>query len=260
MRVRATVAALCGALACTALVAPAAQATGVTANTADTKITHVSVNNGNNVVVNRIQKKSFPVTVTVKDPSGVQKMWVELWHGTDRAHADGRLAGVAPGTCERVDAATSTCDFTVVADTRTNLRKNYLAGTWKVRAVAVMGDGDDFRQDVIGTARVQRATQLWIDASPEPVRKGRPLEATGQLTIANWETGTNVGYVGQSVNLQYRKASSGPFTNLKAAKSGSKGWLKTSATAKDDGFYRFVFLGTSSTSAAGSSLDFVDAK
>ncbi|WP_308376183.1 hypothetical protein [Streptomyces sp. ISL-99] len=68
MRIRATVAAVSGALALSALAVPAAQADG---GHGDTTLTKVVVNGGKNVVVGTTEVRTFTVAVTAADDSGI---------------------------------------------------------------------------------------------------------------------------------------------------------------------------------------------
>ncbi|WP_328674868.1 hypothetical protein [Streptomyces sp. NBC_00328] len=57
-----------------------------------------------------------------------------------------------------------------------------------------------------------------------------------------------------------RRFCSTAYTTLKTVTSGGKGTLKTTTTAKADGYYRFLFTGTSTTGPATATGDFVDVR
>ncbi|MEV7190872.1 DUF5707 domain-containing protein [Streptomyces sp. NPDC093510] len=277
MRIRATVAALSGTLALSALAVPAAQADDAPkaagaatfaakapADTAvgDTKITKITVNGGKDIVVGTTAKKTVKIAVTATDPSGIEDAVAFLWHGTsfDENNIDGSMVPeTETGDCTAVNATTSTCTVTVVADPNVNIYSNILAGKWKVWTIAQGKDGDHVSDDAYPTSvSVKRAARLTTNASPEPIKKGKTLTVSGALTRANWDTAKYAGYTKQDVKLQYKKKGASSYTTLKTVKSDTKGNLKTTVTASADGYYRYVFAGTSTTPSVTSTSDFVD--
>ncbi|MFJ8465376.1 calcium-binding protein [Streptomyces swartbergensis] len=288
MRIRATVAAVTGALALSALAVPAAQADDHMPNLAslvpstskatpfaaaaptdegvgDTKITSVTVNGGKNIVVGTTAMKSFTVSVTATDPEGIYDAYPVLWHGTDPDNADGaivpeNLDDETVGDCTHSSATTATCKVTLIADPSTNIYSNILAGTWKVWVGAIGNDGDYVIRDAYKTAKVQRASKLTVNASPEPVVKGKTITVTGKLSRANWDDNKYHGYTNQPVKLQFRKAGTSTYTTLKTVTSNSTGELKTTVTASTDGYFRYSFAGTTTTPAVNATGDFVDVR
>lgn len=259
MRIRATVAAVSGALALSALAVPAAHADD---SEGDTKISNVSVNGGKAVVAGTTAAKKVTVTFTVTDDSGVDWAQAILFHGPSIENPDsGAVADSGDGraSCTKVSATTSTCKSTFTLEPGYNL-VNKVAGTWKVWAVAVGKDADYVQKDNAKSFKVQRASKLTVNASPEPVKKGRTITVTGKLTRANWDTGRYAGYTGQSVKLQYKKKGAKTYSTLKTIKTNSKGDLKTTVKASADGYFRYSFAGTSTTPAVNSTADFVDVK
>ncbi|MFF4759700.1 calcium-binding protein [Streptomyces sp. NPDC001292] len=287
MRIRATVAAVSGALVLSALAVPVAQADGprdVKPNkpsaaerfgTSSAKsafralaaeelptVSKVTVNSGKAVVVGTTYAKTFTVSLTASHATGIQDAYVDLWHGTD---AETDVDGYLPpnedvAKCTAASATTSTCKLTITAYPGTDLYKNALAGTWKVTAGALAGDGSVYWNDYQTTHRVQRNPVLTINATPEPVKKGYTITVVGKLTRANWETGKYHGYTYQYVKLQFLKKGSTAYTTLKTIKTDSKGNLKTTTRATADGYFRYSFAGTSTTPAINSRADFVDVK
>ncbi|MEU1461232.1 DUF5707 domain-containing protein [Streptomyces sp. NPDC005727] len=287
MRIRATVAAVTGALALSAFVVPAAQAAGhgeqnlnkpssaqrfgtssaksafrAAAAEGEPVVSKVTVNSGKDIVVGTTAAKTFTVSVTASHASGIEDAYVDLWHGTDiESDIDGLLVpNEDAATCTASSATTSTCKLTVTAVPGSDLYMNALAGTWHVTAAALAGDGSIYWNDFHSTAKVQRYSKLTVNASPEPVYKGRTITVTGKLSRANWEDGLYHGYTSQSVKLQYRKKTSSTYTTLKTIKSDSTGNLKTTTTASADGYYRFSFAGTSTTPAVNATGDYVDVR
>ncbi|BCK73442.1 hypothetical protein Srufu_073950 [Streptomyces libani subsp. rufus] len=285
MRTRATVAALSGALALSALTVPAAQAVdapGARAAKAqlspftatspakamaddaqgDTKITNVTVNGGKDIIVGTSLKKTYTVSVTATDPAGIYDGYAFLWHGTDlKDGVDGAMTpAVDHGTCETVNATTSTCSVTLVADPKSTVYGNILAGRWHVFASAVGKDGDYVTKDTYKSSWVKRASRLTTNASPEPVAKGKTITVTGALTRANWDTDTYAGYTQQSVQLQFRKTGASSYSTVKTVTSDGHGNLKTTVKATADGTWRYTFAGTSTTPSVTSTGDFLDVK
>ncbi|MBV7696722.1 hypothetical protein [Streptomyces sp. TRM70350] len=195
-----------------------------------------------------------------------------LYRGSLAAPSSVVLTGVKPATCTVNSATTATCTGRIDLYPREDLR-NSDAGTWKGTAYAIAyngqePDGENFDitkvghadQEGLGTTRVQRASILTVNASPEPVKKGKTLTITGRLTIANWETGKYVGYVNQSVALQFRKKNVTTYTNVKGVKTNTKGDLKTTVKASVDGYHRFTFKGKVTVPAVNATGDFVDVR
>ncbi|MEU1008928.1 calcium-binding protein [Streptomyces sp. NPDC005890] len=260
MRMRAAGTAVLGALALSVLAVPAAHAAD--AHRGDTKVSNVVVNGGKPVVVGATGSKTITVSFTATDDSGISWAQAILYHGKDIEHSDsGAVANTADkrSVCTKVSATEANCKATYTLAARKNLI-NEVAGSWKVWAIAQGEDSNYVKKENAKTFQAQRLAKLTADASPEPVAKGKTLTVTGGLTRANWNGGTYSGYTGQSVKLQFRKSGSNTYTTLKTVKTDSKGRLKTTVKATADGYYRFSFAGTSTTSAVSAAGDFVDVK
>ncbi|MFE3162098.1 hypothetical protein [Streptomyces sp. NPDC059224] len=263
MRVRAAVVLLSlAACSYTSVVPAAARADAATAS-GGTAFSDVVVNGGRPVVLGLTTRRTVTISWTAADPDGVAASWAYLWHGPNTDDADGILPLYPqPGTCTAAsaDRTTVTCKVSFAVDAARDFRHNALAGTWKVLAGA-QDTGDDWTEtDVAGTARVQRLARVTVNAAPEPVKKGRTVTVTGGLTRADWESGGYAGYRGQPVRLQFRKKGSSTYTTLKTVTSGSRGALRTTTTARTDGFFRFLFPGTATTGPATAAGDFVDVR
>ncbi|MGP3985151.1 calcium-binding protein [Streptomyces sp. KR80] len=291
MRIRATVAAGSGVLVLAALAVPvahaeyqpvegphkpdaserfgsAAAAKSVLGNTSavadEPVVSNITVHAGKDVVVGTTNLKTFTVLLTASHASGIQDAYLDLWHGSDVDNIDGYLGpDQEAATCTASSATTSTCKLTITADPQgapeeNGLYANALAGTWHVTAAALAGDGSFYWNDSYKSHKVKRYAKLTTNASPEPVAKGKTLIVTGKLSRANWETHTYKGYTNQSVTLQFRKAGTRTYSNVKTVTTNSYGGLKTSLTATYDGYWRYTFAGTSTTGAATSTSDYVD--
>ncbi|CAL9479669.1 DUF5707 domain-containing protein [Streptomyces sp. enrichment culture] len=286
MRTRVTVAAVSGALVLSALAVPAAQAVSgdeagvdrpsaaerfeVSASDAVAQapvISEVRINDGLPVVVGSQTARTFTVSLTASHPSGVVDAMVWLWHGT---HAESDVDGILvpnedAASCTAVSATTSTCTLTITArpglhgdDSLNDLYANRLAGTWHVAAGAKAADDSVAWDDYFSTHKILRTSKLTVNASPEPIRKGRTLTVTGKLTRADWAGGTYVNLAGQYVKLQYKKAGATSWTTLKTIKSSSTGTLSTTTTATYDGSYRYSYAGATTTAPIVSREDVVD--
>ncbi|MFD9910021.1 calcium-binding protein [Streptomyces sp. NPDC059063] len=288
MRIRATVAAVSGALALSALVLPAAQAAegpdvpqfapraaaapdpGKDAQKGDIKITNVVVNGGKSIVVGTTAKKKFTAAVTLTDPSGIKEGGAFLWHGTKLAegYVDGVLtpADNAVPTCKKLNATTSACSMPITVNPKAGpdkngLRNHLAGGGWNVYGGGEAKDGDYVVKHKLKTAvRFQRAARLTVNASPEPVRKGKAITVAGALTRANWDTHKYAGYTRQPVKLEFKKKGASAWSTVKTVTSDGKGNLRTTVKASADGTFRYVFAGTSTTPAVTSAGDFVDVR
>ncbi|MET8945768.1 hypothetical protein ABZX30_19840 [Streptomyces sp. NPDC004542] len=263
MRIRPTVAAVFLATALSASVIPAAAHAADRAAAGDTTFSDVVVNGGKDIVLGLSTKKTVTIRWTATDQDGVAASWAYLWHGPHTDDADGILPAYPPaGTCtvSSADPTTSVCQVGFGVDAARDFDDNGLAGTWKVLAEA-QDAGDDWTDvDVAATARFKRYAKVTVNASPEPVKKGRTITVTGKLTRADWRSGTYTGYRGQAVQLQFRTKGSSTYSTLETVTSGSGGSLKATTKAKRDGYFRFVFAGTGTTGPATAAGDFVDVK
>ncbi|MCS0600410.1 calcium-binding protein [Streptomyces sp. LP11] len=252
MRIRASVAVMSGALALSALAAPAAQADG---GSGDTEITKVVVDGDNKVTIGVSEPVTVKVSVTATDNSGIAGAEPFSLAGPDFGYES-----TGKPSCTKVNATTATCSASVKIAPKVDYLGNKSAGTWYVDAMVDAKDGDYVWQEKAGSFWFQRAAKLTANASPEPVKKGKAVTVTGALTRADWESLKYGGYGSQSVKLQFRKKDSSSYTTLKTVKADSKGNLKTTTTATADGYYRFSFAGNSSTGSVSAAGDFVDVK
>ena len=95
MRIRATLGVVTGALALSVLAVPAAQADD---SVGDTKISNVVVNGGKDVVGGATGKKTFTVSFTATDNSGIDWAQAILYHGSDIESSDsGAVANSSDG-------------------------------------------------------------------------------------------------------------------------------------------------------------------
>ncbi|SNX62047.1 hypothetical protein SAMN06272735_3798 [Streptomyces sp. TLI_55] len=279
MRIRATVAAVSavtGALALTGLAVPAAQAADSgTPYTLDVSFSNFKIASSVKVGTGAVSTK---VSYTLTHGSDVDPTASDFF--TDAILYRGSLDGsddTSDGfsgdfaTCTVTSATTANCTGTIDIEPADNNLPNADAGTWKAAAEAIDFNGQDPNsnnldfnkigykdQGDLGTTKLLRLAKLTANASPEPVKKGRTITVTGKLTRANWETLKYAGYSGQSVKLQFRKKGSSTYTTVKTIKSSSTGALSTTVTASADGYYRYSFAGTATTSSVNATGDYID--
>ncbi|CAL9311029.1 MULTISPECIES: hypothetical protein [Streptomyces] len=247
------------ALVATAIGSTTAQAED--GGSGDITIDKVVVNGGKPVVVGTTKAVTAKVTVTASDDSGIKETtyisasgpkpnYAQIWYD------DGEI------TCVEVSATTSTCTGTLTFDPQaaTGFVDNNAAATWNLRTLVSAHDYDYIHRDAATTFKVQRHSKLTVDASPEPVKKGKTITVTGKLSRANWEDNLYHGYTNQPVKLQFRKKGSDTYTTVKTIKSNSTGNLKTTVTASTDGYFRYSFAGTATTPAVNATGDFVDVR
>ncbi|MGY1498830.1 hypothetical protein ACW4TU_19910 [Streptomyces sp. QTS52] len=265
MRIRATVAAVTGALALSAFAVPAAQAAPAAAP--DVTFTKVTVNNGKPIVARATGTASVPVTYTFKHAAGLDissdKLVVLpfLYVGPLDVNKV-RLGGEDPATCTATSSTTASCksSFALHTSGEDARLRNTDARTWKVGAVAVTDEGEYKAQGDLGTTQIKFHSKLTTDATPEPVRKGATITVKGSLTRANWNTNKYGGYVNAPVTLQFKKKGATTFTTVKTVKAGAAGALKTTVKASVDGTYRYAFAGSSTTAPINAVGDVIDVK
>lgn len=278
MRKLAISAAVCGALALTGLAAPAALA-----DTPALTFGTVTVNNGKPIAVGTKAAVTVPVTYSFTRPNDLVIDYKNNFLGI--ALYRGKLAD--PGNAIEGSSRKPTCTTTATTDTtvtrscstkltidpRENLYSAADASTWKAAALYVataidMDDSDDHigfhnGADIwgnLGTAKIQRISKVTVNATPEPVVKGKTLTVKGALTRADWVSGKYKGYKDQKVTLQFKAKGATAYTDVKTATSGTGGALSTTVKASKDGSYRYKFAGTSTTAAKTSAADYVDVK
>lgn len=272
--------AVSGVLALSAAVAPAASA----ATTPDLVFSGVTVNHGKAIVAGTSGTVKVPVTYTLTHPSDLTIdhkttfAGVALYRGTLKSAENtiepDPLSPKCVTTASTDTTVTQSCSETLLIAPSDALFEAADATTWKAAGDYTRIDQDDddsdghvsfgFHTDMWGPlgsgVQIKRAARLTADAAPEPVRKGATLTVTGKLTRADWGSGKYTGYVSQKATLQFRAKSSSGYTTVKTVTSGTGGALKTTTKATEDGYYRYVFAGTSTTGSATAAGDYVDVR
>jgi len=98
-----------------------------------------------------------------------------------------------------------------------------------------------------------------FNASPEPVRKGKPISIKGRLLIVDWDNNRYQATSGATVRVQFR-SKTGSYTTVKTVKGGRDGWVRTTVTANRTGVWRLSYIGNSFAGAANSKGDAVTVK
>ncbi|MFF4438050.1 calcium-binding protein [Streptomyces sp. NPDC001621] len=236
----------------------------------DVRISDVTFDGGKNIVVG-LDSRTITVSGTFTHPSGIQDADFVLWRGPAGANPyetyDDRIVSNeyhSHADCVASTATTSTCSqtFSLEPDWRYSgtALTNAHAGTWKVSVQGVANDDSWTQSASYTTTRLQRASELTVNAGPEPVAKGKTLTVTGRLTRADWNNLEYFGYTKQPVKLQFRKAGTTAYTTVKTVYTSSTGTLTTTLPASEDGYWRWNFAGTSTTPAVKAKGDFVDVR
>jgi hypothetical protein len=274
----AAVSALTGAMALTALAAPAAQAADSgTPYTLDVSFSNFKIASA--IKVGTTNVVSAKVTYTLTHGTGVDITADDFY--TDAFIYRGSFDDPANevydddnSTCTVTSSTTANCTGSVdIHPADDGFLANADAGTWHGAAEAIAFNGQDPSsssidyskvgykdQGPLATTLVQRNSALTVNAGPEPVTKGKTITSTGKLSRANWEDHKYHGYTGQPVKLQFRKAGTSTYTTIKTVTSDSYGNVKATATATYDGYWRFSFAGTSTTPAVSAAGDYVDVR
>ncbi|MET8693295.1 calcium-binding protein [Streptomyces bauhiniae] len=228
----------------------------------DVTIDKVTVNGNQDIVAGTSAVKTVNIYVTATDPEGIYDAHAMLWHGTDFENdVDGAVIPEQDADCDYWSATSATCKITVKVDPKGDLYDSFLAGKWNVYAAAIGNDGDLIEDDTYKNVWIKRAAQITsMNAAPEPVKKGKTITATANLSRASWSYLKYYGYGSQSVQLQFAKSGSSTYTTVKTVKTSSTGALKTTATANASGTWRFYFPKNGTTSAATSAGDYVAVK
>ncbi len=268
----ATGAALVGALALTLLNAPAAQAqdTGIT-------VSDIVINKGKPIVVGTSKVVEPSLTFTIALPSGYSTSdpsrydaFPFIYRGGLEHAADTGDNFIGPGgyTCYELSARKAECEGSLYIDphpSQEHVDSNSDATTWKTAVAlrlfrasgSLVAEEHETRSL---TVRLKRAAKVTVNASPEPVAKGKQITVTGRLTRADWATKKYGGYGGRSVSLQFRETGTSSFVTVKKVTTSSTGALKTTVTASKDGTWRWSYGGNDTTGATTSGGDHVDVR
>lgn len=165
-------------------------------------------------------------------------------------------------TSDCIKVKSDVCDFneTMYFDPSVWDMRNSEAGAWKVGAEVYFKGGGADVDDKGLTVQVKRNSRLTVNASPEPVAKGKTITVTGKVTRANWETKKYGSYGGRLVGLQFKPAGATSYTTVKKVYSNGSGNLRTTVKASKTGTWRWAYNGNTTTGPSTSSGDHVVVK
>lgn len=137
------------------------------------------------------------------------------------------------------------------------------AGTEASTVSVVSADPDAAASSAPGPFTLKRRS-TWssgtVNASPEPVTKGKNITIRGQLVLANWASGSYVGYAGRSVRVEFRAKGTSTYRYVKSATTSGTGWIGTTTKASRDGYWRLRYAGNSVAGGATSAGDYVNVR
>lgn len=165
------------------------------------KFSKAVINGGKDIVLGVTTKKNVTVTYVATSSSGVALTEAFLWQGTDSSSTDtitGSLGTDDDPACVESTSQTGVYACTAVfhINAASDFKDNGAAGTWKL----FLGGYDLYANasydDNVATTKIKRASQLTVNASPEPVKKGKTITVVGSLKRANWTNGTTMRLCG----------------------------------------------------------------
>ncbi|SDJ75282.1 hypothetical protein SAMN05421806_102337 [Streptomyces indicus] len=207
----------------------------------------VTVNKGKAVVVGVANEVEVPASFRMTAERYWDSAHVYLYRGSTSSSNELWHSLLVSSDCD--SGTRGACDFTetLTIDPAHGDFGNEYAGAWKVAGRAYLaGDAEDTDAQNL-TVHVKRNSHLTVNASPEPVAKGRTITVTGKITRANWDTNKYAGYGGRHVNLQFKPAGATSFTTVKMVYADSAGGLRTTVKADRTGTWRWAYYGNSTT-------------
>ncbi|MFJ8278170.1 hypothetical protein ACIRA2_12885 [Streptomyces griseoviridis] len=217
----------------------------------------VQVNGGKPIVIGVSNEVAAPASFRITTTHRWKWPAVFLYRGG----TDDRLWH-AIETSDCLKASSGVCDIneTMYFDPSVWDMRNSEAGAWKVAAeVHFEGGGGDVDDKGL-TVQVKRNSRLTVNASPEPVSKGRTITVTGKVTRANWETRKYASYPGRQVSLQFKAAGTASYTTVKKVYANNSGALRTTVKAAKTGTWRWAYYGNTTTGPSTSTGDNVVVK
>lgn len=244
------------------LTAPAAHAAE-----SDISFSKVVFNNGEPIVVGISAEVEARLTYTVKSKVALDDWYVDAYRSSGSNKYMLSISSTR-WSCKTSSAGGYTfhaCDETVTIDPNGmpvghgNHLVNSDAAAWKTLGTAIKKNGGYDDDLLSATVSLQRASRIQnVNASPEPVAKGKQITVTGTVQRANWSEHRYDNYGGRSVKLQFKPAGSSTYSTVKSVTAGSTGHLKATVTASQDGTWRWRYSGNTTSGASNSSGDYVD--
>lgn len=133
------------------------------------------------------------------------------------------------------------------------------AGPRYVTVEVANGGHDSHKKVFVNGFSLLRRTE-WqsgtFDASPEPVKAGKPITIKGRLKVVDWDIQHYVAYAHRKVSIQFRSPG-GVYKTVKVTTTSSSGWVNTTVTATTTGDWRVAYWGNSVAAATTSAGDTV---
>lgn len=258
MRIRSAAIAFGVVMTAGAVAAPPAAAEG----RGDLKITKVVVNHGRNVIVGTARVVTYPITVTVTDDSGFDKVKPLSWVDTFNATTGQGWSDRDSTTCKASSRTTVVCTANMSITPQwlpgySTESANRLAGVWQVNVTALSNDHDYWIGDRLALFKVKRASKLTAVITPTKVKPNTAVKVTGLLSRADWERLRYYGYANQKVQLQFRKAGTSTYTTVKTVTSAGSGALSTSVRATSSGYWRWFLPAQTATAQVAAAGDYL---
>jgi hypothetical protein len=171
------------------------------------------------------------------------------------------MASQAESLCRTVNFTASACTlrhwelslgpydyYTYLQSPRASIRPLHDA-TAGPQAVLVNTCNSEFdcRETSFPTGFTLKRRTTWqtgsFDATPEPVRKGRPISLKGRLLVVNWDAGRYVGFVKRLVSVEFRTPT-GSYSRVATAVTDATGWVRTTVPASRTGVWRLRYGGS----------------
>ncbi len=233
----------------------------------DISFSNVVFNNGKPIVVGISAEVEAPLTYTVKSNVTLDDWWVDAYRTNGSTRYTLSISTTQWG-CRQSSAGGYTyrdCDETMTIDPdgmpggNGGKLVNSDATNWNSLGTGIKKGGSYDTDLLSATVRLQRASRIQnMNASPEPVTKGKTITVTGTVQRANWSLHRYDNYGDRLVKLQFKPAGSSTYTTVKSVTASSTGYLKTTVTASQDGTWRWRYSGNSTTGASNSAADYVD--
>lgn len=214
--------------------------------------TRVKVNDGKPIVIGVSAEVAAPTSFRVTTTHKYKWPAVFLYRGNT-----GEQLWHAIDTSDCIRVSSSVCDYreTMYFDPSEWEMHNSEAGAWKVAAEVYFPGGGGDTDDENLTVYVKRNSRLSVNASPEPVTKGRTITVTGKVTRADWQKRKYVSYADRLVNRQFKPSGSASYTTVKQVRANSTGSLRTTVKASKTGTWRWQYYGNTTTGPSTSTGD-----
>ncbi|WP_123306910.1 hypothetical protein [Cellulomonas sp. PhB143] len=125
------------------------------------------------------------------------------------------------------------------------------------------GNYDYISDDYESTFYLKRSTQISLNATPEPVKKGSAISVVGTvkaLKVPSYGSAYYTPFSGRTVKLYFDPTGSSPKRYAGSVTTNSHGKYSKRFTAKQDGVWSATYAGNSLYASHVSTGDFVDVR